>query len=304
VCRSARSRRCGCPIASVAQEPAGTGGSQERAGEDQVVCKLNICPALSAGAKSRAEHTAAADPLPALLGELLAISGGGGTWAGSTAQPSIPPTAVESLVQLMTGQRLYGRNCGPNQFNDRYVDDLVRCSAPQPHFPLALLALPWPSARITESNASLWGSPGSPPHMTPATRALLGVAPLAGRLPGSHAGTSYVTVPASLPMPASKQDHCCFLHDKCHEQPEQQAQYKYCSLGHPTFDAFLQNFGVWFVPCSLALPPALPSWRGPTGPPQLWFCGCLPCATSRWLLFFSLSCCHEGVLVRAALDRR
>ncbi|KAI3424254.1 hypothetical protein D9Q98_009608 [Chlorella vulgaris] len=115
------------------------------------------------GTKSRAKHTAAGEPLLALLGELLASSGGGGTWAGSTAQPSIPPTAVELLLQLMTGQRLYGRNCGPNQFNDRYVDDL---------------------------------------------------------------------------------DHCCFVHDKCHEQPEQQAQYKYCSLDHPTFDAFLQNFGV------------------------------------------------------------
>lgn len=190
----------------------------------------------------------------------------------------------------MTGQRLYGRNCGPNQFNDRYVDDLVRCSAPQPHFPLALLALPWPCARIpyTFTSAhelpSLLGSPGSPPDMTTATTALLGVAPLAGQLTGSRAGTSYVTVPASLSMPASKQDHCCFVHDKCHEQPEQQAQYKYCSLDHPTFDAFLQNFGV------CALQPCLASLARPDRPPAAVLCCCLPLATS---VLISCSPCHE-----------
>jgi len=51
------------------------------------------------------------------------------------------------------------------------------------------------------------------------------------------------SIPATPPT-TCPQDECCWHHDKCHAEPAAQRAYRHCSMGLPSLDGFLRNFGV------------------------------------------------------------
>lgn len=81
------------------------------------------------------------------------------------------------------------------------------------------------------------------------------------RVASAPGGAICPPTPAPLRPRIWMQDHCCHIHDLCHQQPEQQAAYRYCEMGNPGLDTFLRSFGV-ACQCDAALVRCIDRVRG------------------------------------------